>query len=166
MKQGGGRVKGRTFELKIARQISDHCKIEFGRHIRRTPNSGALTTRSDLWVSINQRHKFFYFVEMKSYAASKWTLEGISNSKFPPRIWFNEAVSKLPLDPDYVPETPVLLIFKKNNLSALVMVSRDVLLSQWDNNKSRFSFYLEDNVNNVFIMPWDEFLEVFVPKGV
>jgi len=165
MKKGGGRIKGRTFELQIARQISDHCCIEFGRQIRRTPNSGALTTRSDLWVGINQRHKFSYFIEMKSYADSKWHLESIGNKKFPPRIWFEEALTKLPLDPDYVPESPVLLVFKKNAGDVFVMLRRDVLMSQWASTKNRLSFYLEDNINDVFIMKWNEFLDIYVPKG-
>jgi hypothetical protein len=158
MRKGGGRVKGSKFELQIAKEIAKRFGFNYGTDIRRTPNSGALITRSDLWINPKVRHKFPYFCEMKK--RENWNLEGaFYNEKWEPYLWFSEAESKLQVDPEYDPSSPVILIFARNGIKPLVMFNSDISIYG-----DKTLMAVEDRLyidygKQIQIISWEKFLE-------
>lgn len=163
-KKINGKKKGNKFELDVAQEIAARIGLPYGKFIRRTPGSGSMMCRADLFIHEKYRARFPYYTELKSYSAEKWHLEGLDNKKFPPRVWYNECKSKLPVDPDYDISAPVLLVFKKNGMKPLVMLKTGIVFPEKAEDGRRPDFYLIDNQNDVMILPWADFLELYVPK--
>jgi hypothetical protein len=115
--------KGNTFELKLAKEIAQKFDIEYGKYIRRTPGSGALLCRADLWIHESHRHKFPWFLEAKKRATA--TLDKCDSDNWEVYNWYKDAKDKVKDDPDYAANSPVLLVFAKNNVGPFVMMSSE-----------------------------------------
>lgn len=167
MKRGGAgpRNKGSRFELDIAKQISERCGIAYGRDIRRTPNSGALITRSDLWVNPRERVKWPFFMEMKRRETT--SLDNCLNPGWQPREWFFEAIEKLKVDPDYDPNSPVLLIMSRNRIDSMAMLMLSDLKAQLPDSHLSAPFRMIFAVKpKLVVVPWLWLLENVAAKGV
>lgn len=122
MKKGGGRIKGSKFELDLAKDIAKATGIKYGSDVRRTPNSGALTTRSDLTIAPKHFPKFPFFLEAKHREG--WDFWQFTGPKWLPAEWYKDAREKLGVDPYYEPEkTTVILVLKQNSKKPLVMMT-------------------------------------------
>lgn len=152
------RRKGHQFERDTGKILAKKLNIQYGKDLRRTPGSGATITRADLWIRPKYRDNFPYFVEMKNYSEEAWHLEGIDNDKWLPRLWYEDAVEKLGLDPDYDPEAPVLLIFKKNGIKPLCMLNVGDFNDLCGNTNFCPRWELTDCKRDLIIFPFDEFL--------
>jgi len=162
MKQGGGRKKGSNFELLLAKQISETIGIEYGSAIRRTPNSGALTTRADLYIAPKYFSKFPFFLEAK--CRENWNFHQYFSKKkeWEPITWYKDAIEKSKIDPHYPDNTIPILVFSQNRKSPLVMLRDDYYVAYCN-----FCTYLRtDQMMSVdgvegesyFIFLWDDFL--------
>ena len=121
-KKVNGKRKGSKFELKLAHDIADAVGAEYGLYVRRTPGSGSLITRADLWVHSLFRPRFNWFLEAKNRQTVH--LENISKSNNEIMKWYLEAARKLKIDPEYDRiDTPVCLVFCRNNMTPMMLVS-------------------------------------------
>lgn len=145
--------KGNNFELKIAKEIAKEIGVEYGKYIRRTPGSGALLTRADLWVDEKYRAKFPYFCELKKRRTA--LLDKITQSNWEPKKWFDESMSKLEHCPSYGGTlAPPILIFANNNTSAFVMFDREY----WNNHAVPAEVIIKSTLHNVVIIDYTSFL--------
>lgn len=147
------RQKGSRYELDIAKYLSNEFGLRYGIDIRRTPNSGALITRSDLWISSKFRNILPFFIEAKN--RQSWSFDKYhSKAEWPPYTWFKEAEEKLHVDPDYDQSSRVMLIFTKKYAPSYVMVRSSAPLRE-----KYFSFCIYDASKGIFIFLFDEFFK-------
>lgn len=160
MKKGGGRIKGSKFELDLAKDIAKAIGVKYGSDVRRTPNSGALTTRSDLTIAPKHFAKFPFFLEAKHREGwDFWQFFG--TSEWLPLQWYKEAYEKLGVDPYYDSmATTVILVFKQNGKKPLVLLDEkdfDIWLKDKPIDSSmRVSLGYTDRY---IILPWSVFLD-------
>ena len=122
-KKVNGKAKGSSFELQIAKQVAKTLNLEYGKYIRRTPGSGSLLTRSDLWIDPRYRHRCNLYIECKKRENWNWD-QYFNSSEFSPVTWYKEAADKLKIDPDYDPESSIVcLVFTKNRSKIYAMLS-------------------------------------------
>lgn len=165
MKKGGGRVKGSKFELDLAKDIAKAIGIKYGSDVRRTPNSGALTTRSDLTIAPKHFAKFPFFLEAKHREGwDFWQFFGTSD--WLPIQWYEEAKEKLGVDPYYDPmTTTTILVFKQNGKKPLVMMNYNEFII-WFPDPLGYPLMSVYGAMNIYtIVPWSVFLAK-VTKGV
>lgn len=155
------KAKGGSFELKIAKYISKLFDIEYGKDIRKTPQSGAILCRADLWVRERYRIRFPYFIECKKRENIK--LEHSHLDNWLPIIWFNEAKEKLQVDPDYPSNSPVMLIFSRNRWPIYVLVEDKL---EDADTKAKFSLMMHIIKSNMYCYLFDEFLDIFKEKSI
>ena len=165
MKKGGGRKKGSNFELVLAKQISEAIGIPYGSAIRRTPNSGALTTRADLYIAPKFFDKFPFFLEAK--CRESWNFHQYFSSKveWEPVQWYKDAIEKAKIDPHY-PETVIpILVFSQNRKVPLLMIRDDYYCQYADRSYfSKISKIMSiDGAEGetYFIFLWSDFLDTF-----
>lgn len=157
-KKINGKLKGSSFELKLAKQIAEKLDIEYGKYIRRTPGSGSLITRSDLWIHESYRHKFPWFLEAKKRATA--TLDKCNSNNWEVYNWYKEAKDKVKDDPDYVIDSPVLLVFAKNNVGPFVMISNEDYVEFINNEHTLDKFHMYVPKYDVHILLWEDFLKL------
>jgi len=122
-KKVNGKKKGNSFELKIAHEVANAIKATYGKYVRRTPGSGSLLTRSDLWVDPKFRHLCNLYIECKKQERWSWD-QYFNDSEWVPFTWFQESNAKLSVDPDYSTETSIpCLVFTKNRSKIFAMLS-------------------------------------------
>lgn len=167
------RNKGQRFERSVVKHIATELGIEEHKHIRRTPNSGALTTRADVWVSATQREKFPFFCELKNR-------EDLQIDKPHSRTKFYEIYVKACKarddDPEYPSNSPVLLIFTRNLAGTYVMISDSDLNVSFNDKQKNYLidqsvFYLKVHIEGVIfnIFSFNEFVSAYryvMLKGV
>jgi len=165
MKKVNGKAKGKRNELSVAHDIADKLGVEYGGELRRTPASGALITRADLWIHPKHRGRFPFFVEIKSRNATGWSFDGIMRKEqWEPYKWFKEAKEKLCIDPEYDKSAPVILVFTKNRLPFFVMMDYDTYGHGEFSMKTKDVIYDEASVElflddlGVVIFTWETFL--------
>lgn len=164
MKKVNGKAKGKRNELSVAHDIATRLGITYGTEIRRTPASGALITRADLWIHPKHRERFPYFVEIKSRNDKGWSFDNIlRGGSWEPVKWFREAQSKLLVDPEYDINSPVILVFTKNRLPFFVMMEYSnfkeemaLKLGTVEYQEQSLTIYLDDL--RLVIFPWEIFL--------
>lgn len=160
-KKINSRKKGNGYELKIAKEISKVLNIPFGpTGIMRTPGSGAIDCRADLKVHPDYRGKWPFFMELKN--RQSWRLDNIQKENWEPYEWFKEAKEKLKIDPSYDKNSPVILLLKRNNLDAFVMMDLKYFEKEFcvdGASHYNFNFQLFDVNKDIVIIYWKEFLE-------
>lgn len=168
MKKGGGKSKGTRFELDIARDIAKALGIKYGSDVRRTPASGALTTRSDLTIAPKHFSKFPFFLEAKHREGwDFWQLFGSKN--WLPIQWYEEAKEKLGVDPYYDPmTTTTVLVFKQNGKKPLAMLNYSEYTVWFPNpadNRVDFPLLSVYGDKDIYmIVPWTIFLAKVTSK--
>ena len=167
MKKGGGKSKGTRFELDIARDIAKALGIKYGSDVRRTPASGALTTRSDLTIAPKHFSKFPFFLEAKHREG--WDFwQFFATDKWLPLQWYKEAEEKLHVDPYYDPMyTTTILVFKQNGKKPLVLLSLSDYLVWFPSSPSGTDFPWMTISNGSYyyaILPWSAFLAKVTSK--
>ena len=156
-----GKKKGSIFELKLAKQIAEKLNIEYGKYIRRTPGSGSLLTRSDLWVDEKYRHNFPWFLEAKKRATA--TLDKCNSDNWEVYNWYKESKDKIQHDPSYPIDSPALLVFANNNVGPFVMIGSADYMKYVAHN---FTLHPVDLFNmyvpkyDVHILLWEDFLKL------
>jgi hypothetical protein len=164
MKKGGGRVKGSKFELVLAKQISKAIGLPYGSAVRRTPNSGALTTRADLYIAPKYFDRFPYFLEAK--CRESWSFQKYFTSKTEWEVfgWYRDAIEKCKDDPHYPDTTIPILVFTQNRALPLVMLREDYY-EKLSEKINLFSFgqpmmVVDNQAEHYYIMPWGNFLDL------
>jgi hypothetical protein len=164
-KKVNGKAKGSSFELQIAKEIAKALNLEYGKYIRRTPGSGSLLTRSDLWIDPAYRHLCNLYIECKKRENWSWD-QYFNGSEWLPIQWYNDAGDKLLVDPDYSPEsTIVCLIFTKNRSKVYAMIHlRDfAMLDAKLTNNPNFKWVSVDG-DRYAVFEWKYLLDVFRVK--
>lgn len=162
MKKGGGRRKGSSFELTLAKQISNAIGVEYGSAIRRTPNSGALTTRADLYIAPKYFDKFPFFLEAK--CRENWNFHQYfsTTKEWEPISWYKDAIEKSKIDPHYPESVIPILVFAQNRKVPLLMIRDDYYCQYAD---SRYFTKINKIISidgtegeTYFVFLWSDFL--------
>lgn len=155
-----GKRKGTAFELAIAKEIAEAIKEPYATRVRRTPGSGSLLCRADIWLHHTIRHKFPWYLELKKRQTIR--LEHLLKTNNDLITWYKESKAKLAIDPDYDPMlTPTALIFAKNNVLPFVLMSKKDF-NDMELQINTFSFLLSVTCNEeeYIIVTWKEFLAI------
>ena len=162
-KKTNGKKKGSSFELKICKEIAEAIGEPYGGRIRRTPGSGALVCRADIYVHKDIRHKFNWFLELKKRENIR--LEHLFKPNNYLLKWYKDSKEKLQIDPEYDPmTTPSALVFSKNQMSPFILMSRedfattDVFEKYTD--YGHMIFFTDDEVEYV-VLDWETFLNIY-----
>lgn len=164
-KKVNGKKKGSKFELDIAKQIASTIGVEYGKYVRRTPGSGSLLCRADLWVHKDHRYKFAWYLELKKRQTIR--LEHLLKPKNELVSWYKEAKEKLQIDPEYDEPlmTPVALVFARNNVSPLILMSyKDFLEMDLHYSYPKTSiniFFTDENKDEYIVLDWNSFLQIY-----
>lgn len=165
-KKVNGKKKGSKFELDIAKQIAATICEPYGTMVRRTPGSGSLLCRSDLWVHSSVRHKFAWFLELKKRENIR--LEHLFKPNNYLIKWYKDSKEKLQIDPEYDPmTTPSALVFAKNNMTPFILMSEDDYVDM-DCIKSypdsAFRIIFTDDEVRYMVLDWETFLAIYSVK--
>lgn len=164
MKAGGGRKKGANFELVLAKQISKAIGLPYGSAVRRTPNSGALTTRADLYIAPKYFDKFPFFLEAKCREGWSFQKYFTGKGEWEPFTWYKDAIEKCADDPHYPDTVTPILVFTQNRTLPLVMIREDYYINL--NKKFNLVTYghpirVEDLMaETYYILLWKSFLDI------
>lgn len=161
LKKVNGKKKGSKFELDVAHSIADTIGEPYGAKIRRTPGSGSLLCRADLFIHQSVRHKFPWFLELKKRESIR--LEHLFKPKNYIVGWYKDSKEKLQLDPEYDPmTTPTAVLFARNNMMPFILMSikdyNDMEIS--DKYKGPHITFEEDEVCYV-VLDWEKFLKLY-----
>jgi hypothetical protein len=160
-KKVNGKRKGNSFELQIAKEIAETIGVEYGKMVRRTPGSGSLLCRADLWVHSSVRHNFPWYLELKKRQTIR--LEHLLKPNNDLVKWYRESKEKLKIDPEYEQmTTPTALLFAKNNMTPFIMLSLDDF-KEMELRLSSFDFkltFLNDG-DEFIVLEWKKFLDCY-----
>lgn len=162
-KKVNGKKKGSKFELDIAKQIAATIKEPYGTMVRRTPGSGSLLCRSDLWVHASVRHKFNWFLELKKRENIR--LEHLFKENNYLTKWYQDSKEKLDIDPEYDPmTTPTGLVFCKNNMAPFILMSVQDFNDTDAAEKyptNALKIYFSDERRDYIVLDWALFLKIY-----
>lgn len=161
VKKVNGKIKGSSFELKVAHDIADAIKEPYGTKVRRTPGSGSLLCRADIFVHHTVRHKFPWYLELKKRQTIR--LEHVLKSNNDLVKWYEESKGKLGIDPDYDQmTTPTALVFAKNNMLPFIMMTKkDFFNMELGAVKFSFMMLFSCNEEDYIIVEWKKFLDIY-----
>lgn len=163
MKPGGGRVKGSSFERKVAKMFSEWC----GHKVNRTPLSGgwgnaaAHGTCGDLVVEKKYQKLFPFTIECKCH--EKWCLDDLlHNEKSQIYKWWNQAK----VEARHAKKIP-LLVMARNFVQPIIFMRQADFSpgNLWTPLSDAFMFYLTKPGSpigeEVLIMRLDAFLRTW-----
>lgn len=162
-KKVNGKKKGSAFELKISKEIAKTINEPYGTKVRRTPGSGSLLCRADLWVHESIRYKFNWFLELKKRESIR--LEHLFKPKNPIVAWYIDSKEKLQIDPEYDPmTTPSAVVFCRNHMDPFILMSFKDYLStdvtiKYPETALKILF-TQDEVEYI-VLDWVTFLKIY-----
>src|ERR1035437_914108 len=160
LKKVNGKKKGNKFELDIAKAIAATINEPYGTRVRRTPGSGSLLCRADLWIHHTVRHKFPWFLELKKRENIR--LDHLFKPKNYLVGWYKDSKEKLQIDPEYDPLfTPTALLFAKNNMMPFILMSaKDFVDMELASTYKGFKILFEDEGDSYIVIDWEKFLQL------
>ena len=160
LKKVNGKKKGNKFELDVAKKIAETIGESYGTKVRRTPGSGSLLCRADLWIHESIRYKFSWFMELKKRENIR--LEHLFKPKNYIVGWYKESKEKLQVDPEYNPmTTPTALLFAKNNMMSFVLMSaKDFVDMELTSRYKGLKITFTDEEEHYIVLDWEKFLEL------
>jgi hypothetical protein len=159
-KKVNGKKKGNKFELDIAHSIADTIAEPYGTKVRRTPGSGSLLCRADLWIHQSARYKFPWFLELKKRENIR--LEHLFKPKNYIVGWYKDSKEKLQIDPEYDPmTTPTALLFAKNNMMPFILMSgKDFVDMELPSRYKGLRITFTDEEEHYIVLEWQKFLQL------
>lgn len=165
------RNKGSYVERRIGKKVCAALGIKYSDGlVKRTPNSGGVTDRSDLYIASSVLPRFPFFVECKARmhlnVSAILSLEQVATYK--PIIWYKEALGKK-RDEEALRSCPVnrevIVILCRNTLPDLVLCTLKSCRMQNDA-RARLVIpaALSGLTEDMHIISFDTFLQKVITK--